>query len=161
MNVLVCTDVSLPQPISLLSETVVHQLSFSLQVCRWGKKTVAWQISVVPEFLLKHRQLVHSFFPSLSSSITPSFFPLALMNSAQQKCPVEEVCLWQWHDIFLIVLCLLILIGCRDGGDVIVAHLLSLFLTSCNHSYKSDMPLRAWASLSSFILGDKMHLSLV
>lgn len=39
VNVRVCTDVSLPQPISLLSETVVHQLSFSVKVCRLGENS--------------------------------------------------------------------------------------------------------------------------
>lgn len=48
--------------------------------------------SQIPFFGICNR--VHTF-SSLSSSITPSFSPLVLMNSAHQKCPVEEVCLWQ------------------------------------------------------------------
>lgn len=100
---LVCTDMSLPQCTSLLPKTMVHQLFLSVEVC-----TMEWWDNLALKFLLEHKQLGSLFF-SLSSSITPSFFLLALMNSAQQKCPVEEVCLWRIMWCHVQVLCLLIL----------------------------------------------------
>lgn len=85
--VLVCID------IPLLSETMVHQLFFSIEVCGVGRNS-GMANNLVPKFLFGICNRVHTF-SSLSSSITPSFSPLVLMNSAHQKCPVEEVCLWQ------------------------------------------------------------------
>lgn len=75
MNALVCTDISLPQHISLLSETMVHQLFFSVEVCRVGTNNgMAKQSS--PEFHLEHRQLGSLFFlPFLFYN--PFFFSLS------------------------------------------------------------------------------------
>lgn len=41
---------------------------------------------LVAEFLVEHRQLARPF-PSLSSSVTPSFSPLAFMTSVQHNAP--------------------------------------------------------------------------
>lgn len=88
VDILVCTDktcLCLSVHLYSLKRWLIG-LSFLLKCAEW-RKTVAWRDSLAPEFLLEHRRLSSS----LSSSITPSFFPLALMNSAQQKCPVEEL----------------------------------------------------------------------